>query len=96
MQNDVISDSRGIAADNHSLRADNFTGHRRSAFRPSAVRVPSISPEGHSHMQKGVKSDTRGITTGNHSHLYTEFTSLGRVKSQSLTAELRSRQGDNR
>jgi hypothetical protein len=96
MQKDVTSNSRGIAAENHSLRADNFTGYRRSAFRLSAVRVPGMSPEGHPHMQKNVKSDSRGITAGNHSHVGTEFTSLGRVKAQSLTAELRSREGDDR
>ena len=96
MQNDVTSDSRGIAADNHSLRADNFISHRRSAARLSAVRVPGMSPEGHPHMQKNVKSDSRGITADNHSHVDTEFTSLGRVKAQPLTAELRSREGDDR
>lgn len=96
MQNDVTSDSRGIAADNHSVRADSFISHSRSAFRPSAVRVPGISPEGHPHMQKNVKSDSRGITAGNHSLVDTGFTSSVRAKAHSLTEELRSQEGDAR
>ena len=96
MRNDITSNGRGITADNHSLREDNFISHSRSAARLSAVRVPGMSPEGHPHMQKNVKSDSRGITAGNHSPVDTDFTSLGRVKAQSLTAGLRSREGDDR
>ena len=47
-------------------------------------------------MRNDVTSNGRGITAGNHSHVDTEFTSLGRVKAQSLTAELHSREGDDR
>jgi len=96
MQNDVTSDSRGITADNHSLRDDNFIGHSRSTFRPSAVRVPGMSPEGHPHMQKNVKSDSRGITADNHSLVDTEFTSNARAKAHSLTEEQGSQEGDDR
>lgn len=96
MRNDVTSNGRGITADNHSLRADNFISHSRSAARLSAVRVPGMSPEGHPHMQKNIKSDSRGITAGNHSLADTEFISNVRAKAHSLTEELRGEEGDDR
>lgn len=96
MQNDIKSDRRGIAADNHSLRSDSFIGYSRSAFRPSAVCVPGISPEGHPHMQKNSKSDSRSITAGNHSHAEPEFSSRGGLKAHSLTQKQRSQGGDDR
>lgn len=96
MRNDVTSNGKGITADNHSLREDNFISHSRSAARLSAVRVPGMSPEGHPHMQKNVKSDSRGITADNHSLVDTEFTSNARAKAHSLTEEQRSQEGDDR
>jgi len=95
MKKNLISNSRGIAADHHSLRVDSFTGYCKSAFRPSAVPVPGMSPEGHPHMQKNIKSDSRGITARNHSHVDPEFTSRVLVKAQYSTEELSSRESDD-
>lgn len=96
MQNGIKSDSRGIAADNHSFRADSFIGNSGSAFRPSAVRVPGISSEGHPHMQKNSKLDSRSITAKNHSHVDSEFISHAMVAAHSLTQERCSQGGDDR
>lgn len=96
MRKYITSNGRCITADNHSLRENNFIGHSRSAARPSAVRVPGMSPEGHPHMQKNIKSDSRSITADNHSLADPEFTSNARVKTHSSTEEQRSQERDDR
>lgn len=96
MQSVVTSDGRCIAAENHSLRKDSFIGYNRSQFRPSAVCVPGISPEGLPHMETNMTADSRSIAAENHSLVDSEFNRQARVEAHFLTEERRTQEGDRR